>query len=123
MDEPVKESNQRELDGGEKFSLDCYKFTKELTRNLQCCVGKTVERIFVGYVPAEHSSRGLFESGWRIGITFKDDDSIYIINPTSIYLRTFGVFFDRKHQMLLDELEEDVKNKKIVQLFGGSEDD
>lgn len=92
----------------EKAGLRVYEFTSMIAESLEDCKGKTVEDIFIGFVPPGHPDRGLLDMGWRILIYFKDSDQVLSANPTAAYTQAFMTAApeDIKLQSLLDELNE-----------------
>ena len=92
----------------EKIGLRIFEFTSMIAESLEDCKGKTIEDIFLGFVPINHPDRGMIDMGWRVLIYFKDSDQVLSANPTAAYNQAFMTAApeDIKLQSLLDELNE-----------------
>lgn len=99
----------------EKIGLRIYEFTSMIAESLEDCKGKTIEDIFLGFVPGGHPDRGMLDMGWRILIYFKDSDQVLSTNPTAAYNQAFMTAApeDIKLQSLLDELNKKHENGEV----------
>lgn len=111
----IIESEKKTWTPAEKTGLRVYEFTSMIAESLEDCKGKTIEDIFIGFVPPGHPDRGLLDMGWRVLIYFKEDDQVLSTNPTAAYTQAFMTAApeDIKLQSLLDELNEKHVNGEI----------
>lgn len=101
-----------------KATIRFYEFTKLIAHSMNMAKDKTIEGIYLAFVPAEHPDRGHYDMGWRIVVCFEDSDEALLMNPTSAYAQAFlpdgpeDVWFQR----LFNEINEKYAQGEIVTL-------